>query len=236
MAIRMMTSEDEKNLPNVETVIDYPGHKNPLYMKTTYVGCVISVWEKNGYDDSDFYAEVWDEETQSIKTIEYASTRGWCYPNGARIDATPEVIDKVRAYLKKKNLEALQMKEKQEAHTVYKDKLIKVVKGKKVPVGTIGKVFWIGTKQYGYSKWTQVTKIGIKVLDSEGNPIFDSDKDPELAKKYGNDLVYFTDINNVQVFNPEQYMTTTQEEFERQALYLANQTCNNIARFINYSL
>ena len=43
--------------------------------KEIYKGCVISLWERNGYNDSDFYASVWDEETKSIKEYEYDTTR-----------------------------------------------------------------------------------------------------------------------------------------------------------------
>lgn len=65
----------------------------------TYEGCVLQTFERNGWDDSDFYAIVWDEAEQCIKDICYATTRGWTYANHAVVDATPEVIAKAQAYL-----------------------------------------------------------------------------------------------------------------------------------------
>ena len=38
---------------------------------------------------SDFYAVVWTGER--LTSVEYATTRGWTYANGATIDATDEV-------------------------------------------------------------------------------------------------------------------------------------------------
>lgn len=59
--------------------------------ETSYEGCVLRIGEHNWYDDSDFYAMVWDRETQSVKKVTYATTRGWTYHNGAKVDATAEV-------------------------------------------------------------------------------------------------------------------------------------------------
>lgn len=61
------------------------------YICVSYVGRVISTRERNGYHDSDFYATVWTDDGPA--EIEYASTRGWTYFNGATVDATPEVLE-----------------------------------------------------------------------------------------------------------------------------------------------
>ena len=57
--------------------------------QSSYVGAVLETYERNGYDDSDFLAVVWDGE--QVTTREYASTRGWTYHNAASVDATPQV-------------------------------------------------------------------------------------------------------------------------------------------------
>lgn len=59
--------------------------------ETTYEGMVLRLGEHNWYDDSDFYAMVWDEATQSVKKITYATTRGWTYHNGAKVDASDKI-------------------------------------------------------------------------------------------------------------------------------------------------
>lgn len=66
--------------------------------ETSYEGMVLRLGEHNWYDDSDFYALVWDEATQSVKKITYATTRGWTYHNGAKVDASPEVRAKAEAW------------------------------------------------------------------------------------------------------------------------------------------
>lgn len=69
-----------------------------LAHEVTYEGCVLSTGEHNWYDDSDFYAMVWDEATESVKKVTYATTRGWTYHNGAKVDASPEVRAKAEAW------------------------------------------------------------------------------------------------------------------------------------------
>ena len=103
MPVVQMISADKYDAtnPNHEKVDNYPGfiEGESLYLETSYHGCVVNVSERNGYDDSDFYCTVWDEPTQSFKTFMYATTRGWTYPNGASIDASPELIAKYTAHV-----------------------------------------------------------------------------------------------------------------------------------------
>ena len=56
----------------------------------TFENRVLYDGERNGYDDSDFYAVVWDEHSGQMITTVYATTRGWTYPNHCEIDFTPE--------------------------------------------------------------------------------------------------------------------------------------------------
>lgn len=58
----------------------------------SFAGAVLDVFEVNGYDDSDFYAVVYDAEADAVRHVCYASTRGWTYHNGASVDATAETI------------------------------------------------------------------------------------------------------------------------------------------------
>jgi len=62
-------------------------------------------------------------------------------------------------------------------------KTVKVVKGRKVPKGTVGEVFWV--KRYDNSKYGDpwgiysVTKVGIR--DAEGNAHFTSIDNVEIV-------------------------------------------------------
>lgn len=133
---------------------------SPLYMETTHKGLVLSTGEYNGYDDSDFFAVVWNPVTGTTSRVEYATTRGWTYPNSAVVDATDEVKAAYAAYCEKARKEYAAKKAAEEAAKPAKGKTLKVVKGRKVPVGTTGVCIWIGAGHYG-------TRVGIK--DASGD-------------------------------------------------------------------
>lgn len=76
-----------------------------------------------------------------------------------QLTATKEEFEKL-ADLRKAIDEARRAEDlAMEETTVRKEKQIKVVKGRKVPIGTTGKVFWVGETQWG-------RRIGFK--DSKG--------------------------------------------------------------------
>lgn len=158
--------------------------------KKMYEGCVFNTFEENSYHDSDFYAECVNIETGEIDVIEYDTTRFAGYGN-AVIDLTELNL---RLYLKKSFLKEVQKEletNKQLSTTVAINKTVKVVKGRKVPLGTVGTVFW--RKSCNYDKynrwWHNVMRLGIK--DSAGN-------------------VYWINESNVEVMNPEQYLASPQ--------------------------
>lgn len=158
MAIFSMT---HKSSPNAYLTI-YNGEE--IFMEKTHEGQVLAVLEVNSYDDSDFVAVVWDFETQAPKRVVFASTRAWSYPNHAKVDATPEVLEAYAAYkaaahkVEMDRLYALAI----HAHLrPSKGQMVRVFKGRKVPVGTQGEVFWSGFDHYGNPK------VGIKVEDKK---------------------------------------------------------------------
>ncbi len=118
----------------------------------SYVGCVLCTRERNYPDDSDFYAVVWDEEKQTCTEVVYDTTRS--YMTGqAVVDATPEVKAKAGAWLKawaiKRLTEEYNRKAEQVAREIAKGDQVRVVRGRKVPKGTEGTVFWKGERRYG---------------------------------------------------------------------------------------
>ena len=136
-------------------------HK-PLYMETTHIGVVLECREYNGRDDSDFYAIVWNDEKECTERVEYATTRGWTYPNGASVDATPEVVAKWEAWSRKCQEARRVAYEAQEAATPTHGKTVKVVKGRKVPIGTVGEVYWSGKCQYSGN-----LRLGIRLTNGD---------------------------------------------------------------------
>tara|TARA_Y100001933_G_C19010015_1_gene568367 strand:- start:1632 stop:2252 length:621 start_codon:yes stop_codon:yes gene_type:complete len=140
------------------------GHAEILETKETYVGKVLETYEENGHNDSDFYAVVWDDETNCLHHKLYATTRFYSNGYGAKIDATPEIVAKATAERKSRFLQSEVEKDEEKAKTIAKGKKVEVVSGRKNR-GAIGEVFWVGSpeKFSYYSK--EHRSVGIKLND-----------------------------------------------------------------------
>jgi len=91
---------------------------NHVTIYKSHVGLCLADREYNGYEDSDWFMAVWDEHTQSVKEVCFASTRGWTYPcYGSKPDATPEVRALAQAYFDRKAAAA----RKQRRHEVARE-------------------------------------------------------------------------------------------------------------------
>lgn len=107
----------------------------------TYEGCVLETREENWPDDSDYYANVWDDATQSIKKVYYASTRGGGSDyNGAVADITPENLAKANAHLQAEFLKRAEYEIRAELKHGAIGQRVKVARGRKVPKGFEGVV------------------------------------------------------------------------------------------------
>lgn len=152
----------------------------------SYEGCVFNIWEHNSYNDSDFYADVIEPLTGEIKSIEYDTTRyAGCGIAQANIDLTKENYCTYLTNSYEKKLNEFIKKYQDELKKVDKNKKVIVIKGRKVPKGTEGVVFWVGTQNYDRYKRSgyEVTRIGFK-------------------DKF--DTVYWTSADNVEVIIQEQ--------------------------------
>lgn len=165
-------------------VVSYDG-------KISFEGCVIGTYEHNELYDSDFYAVCINLEEGKMEQVEYSTTR---YPNNGTAEADL-TEDNFRAYLNiisaTQVLKELELNKKS-ASWVDIGKEVTVVKGRKVPIGTKGTVFWrkeVNHDPYGRS-WHAEMRIGFK--DTEGN-------------------VYWTNERNVEVSDPQKYMKSAQK-------------------------
>jgi hypothetical protein len=226
MAIRMMVGVDRLFEPGVEIITDYPGaeifrvrhhwdcphykdqswencktispdchkecsHYAPLLMETIYKGRVLSLRERNFHDDSDFYATVWDDATSAPVSVEYGTTRAWTYPNGASVDATPEIQAKYAEHCRQCALKAAIENDKEAAAIPAAGKVCRVVRGRKIKVGETVTVLRIGEpRKYSLSRWA------VAVIEA-------------LVKVNGTQV--WTNIENLEVLNPEQYYTPEAE-------------------------
>lgn len=128
-----------------------------FFLYTTHHGLCIRDREYNGYDDSDFYMLVWDEEAQAPYEIMFATTRGWSYPcYGSSADATPEVMAAYNAWslresarLRARDAHAARLAAIREAEGPHKGAVCKVARGRKVAQGTTGRVLGLSERR-GY--------------------------------------------------------------------------------------
>ena len=130
--------------------------------KVLYEGQVLcNKGHHNYYDDSDFYALVFDGER--VKEVIYATTR---HGGGgtAEVDAEDHVIEEAYSWLYNWLYHIALKKVKEEAKKPRLGEKAVVVKGRKVPIGKKGILFWVGEQIYGNKK---VEAAGIK--DDEGN-------------------------------------------------------------------
>lgn len=127
-----------------------------------YEGCVLNWYERNGYDDSDWYATCWDCERKTIVEVMFDTTR--CGGGGhAEIDATPDVLREVYRYWKAIGKSLFDGKTNPEqAKRIYVGDAVRVTGGRKFPKGAVGNVFWRGTCRNPYSG-REEERVGIEV-------------------------------------------------------------------------
>jgi hypothetical protein len=146
----------------------------------SYTGCVLKTGEHNYYDDSDFYALVWNEEKQRVVEIQYATTRGWTYHNTAVVDATDEVRAKAAAWEAERLVREYtsELVESKLNDLTRPDEGVQVrsltTRGKNK--GIVGTVRWIGVDQYQSTSADRVLRYGIEVEGETGRRYLSQDK------------------------------------------------------------
>jgi len=170
--------------------------------KETYTERVLEVYEDNGYNDSDFYAVVWDDEQNCLLHKQYATTRFYSEGYGAKVDATPEIIEKAKAEKEKYFLKFAIESDIENAKSIKIGKRVEVTRGRKNR-GVIGEVFWVGRPEKFSYHSKEYHNIGIKLNDERDD-----------NGKFKN-IVFAYDYN-CDVINFETYLTE-QSELERRA-------------------
>ena len=167
--INMASSEAEalSKGTNVRLLKDNSA-SSPIWLYDSHIGLCINDREMNGYDDSDWYMTVWNNEKNAPEEIMFATTRGWTYPcYGSAPDATPEIMEKYDAWREVKRLEAKAAREAIEAATPYVGKTVVVTAGRKVPKGTEAIVRWYGVgRAFSYYESKNPTmRVGIQTAN-----------------------------------------------------------------------
>lgn len=166
---------------------------------------LLSDRERNGLDDSDFYAVFWDTETQTIRSEEYGSTR---YPsprtapmNEYLRDIPEDELEKARVHFQNRLFdifESLDRSQRDYPQDVGRGDYLAVTEAGtfvdkqrdsevEYKVGEVGQVIWVGTfrriYRNGYNKRNRSTlRVGLKFDD--GRVIFIGLSKCRLAREY----------------------------------------------------
>ena len=146
-----------------------------LVMVQRYQGATIREYERNYYDDSDFYAVVWDEEKQEPRHIQWATTRAWTYACGCVIDATPEVLEKYNAWCKRRDHAWSVYRKQEKKYIPAKGKTIRSTTRRGKAVGKQGLVTWVGASLYGGMSARFITDDGYVFVSTDSIEILDEE-------------------------------------------------------------
>lgn len=133
-----------------------------------YAGCVLRTYEKNGYDDSDWYAVCWDQGKKAVVDVKYDTTRagGGGY---AIVDATDDVIRLAYRYYWNLGRSFFDTRSNpDEAKKIRVGDTVKAVRGRKVKKGSEGTVFWVGTRKNIYAYRIE-DRVGVEI---DGERVF----------------------------------------------------------------
>lgn len=165
MAITQFTSESTYAVSGKYEYVDI--------IKEFAHGCVIKVGSKSAQImsdvwDTEYYAEYWDEKSQSVKFAYLylaCESRGWERNSHAEVDATPEVWAKVEEFYFKRQFEILKSQAEADARRIVKDSQVKVTSGR-FNKGAEGKVVVVMEKYYGMGyRGSLENKLGIATSD-----------------------------------------------------------------------
>lgn len=136
--------------------------------QTSYEGAVLAVWERNGSDDSDFYATVWDAQAGCLRDVQYATTRSWTYHNNVVIDATSEVHAAAMEWYRALWVTAATSQAYAEARQATVGRAVRslITRGKNV--GVTGTVRWRGEDSRRSTRWHTYYRVGVKVDGEDG--------------------------------------------------------------------
>lgn len=144
----------------------------------THIGRVVETFEKNYSDDSDFYAIVLNDSLDGWDIIEYDTTR--CGGLGsADVDCSKADFDTFWANRGRAKYLAWCADQDHRANLkITKGAYVRVVKGKKAPVGVEGRVFYTKECVFGIG-WNskRCQKIGLE--DMDGNTYWTYDHNVE---------------------------------------------------------
>lgn len=147
-----------------------------------FVGATLALGEMNGYHDSDFYAVVYDAAEDTVRRVEYDTTR-FAGGGSAYVDATEETQLKAAAVIERRLFNSWLAQNTERAKSPDVGKRVRIVKGRptlkhedgsRTPVakGTEGVVIYAKERRSQYGTWSYGLRLGIAISDErEPSPV-----------------------------------------------------------------
>ena len=143
----------------------YPGTKGET--KVSYEGKVVGKTSHGSHNDDYYYAIVYELDengTPQFSNVMYDTT-AFAVSGGAKVDAPQWVID-YREEQQRKIREAEMLAARK--RDIRRGIEVRVIKGRKVKIGTEARVFWVGQTRFGRSVGLEMVS-GERVFTAERN-------------------------------------------------------------------
>jgi hypothetical protein len=160
--IRFFEKEEEARNSGLPNVRENPNDKWYPWIADEHTGFCLSASTSYFYDDDRpiYHMLIWDPATKEPRSV----GGSW----NSKADATPEVRAAHEAWQERKREEERKAREDREARTPRKGKTIRVVRGRKVPIGTVGTCIWYGEgKAFSWhqARYGSPMRVGLKTAD-----------------------------------------------------------------------
>lgn len=156
--------------------------------RTLYAGLVVAEHESYAGDDRYArYATVWEPAVGRFRTFCYEGGYPEHLLSAATVDAPPEILAKwaesVALDTAERHARWMAMAAEKRLLTLERGRPVRVVRGRKVPIGTTGEIIWIGAGHWGTRvglkdaagtvHWTAATNVEIDVTGDEAADLYD---------------------------------------------------------------
>lgn len=160
---------DQARIANEPSLVHKSGAYGEVYFETSHAGLVVDLLSQYlGDGESAYYAVVYNPGASAFEDVWYASDRDGFF-GGSAIDAPPALLaawaaekaQRAAALAHERELAQLALEHQRAeiyARTPRAGSIVRVVKGRKIKIGSEGRVFWVGVSSWG-------PRVGVELSD-----------------------------------------------------------------------
>lgn len=127
-------------------------NKKEVFYITAFQKKVVDVHSETYEGHQKYFAVIFDDFTNSFRTIQIKTTQYETNNNSATADASAELLEKYQNIVEYEEKQKLAIGDAREHDLIKKGDRVTVVSGRKVEKGTTGIVFWTGVDSWGTKK------------------------------------------------------------------------------------